>query len=132
MKDPAYITGAGTAANGSYASGTGVPIDALAGGDDFLAAYKAAGFKSDPTNYGPYAYDATTTVLQALKGVQIGTGKTAVSDARPAVVSAVQASDRAGVTGRVAFDAYGDALDPQFTLYQVSGSPAAWVALPAG
>ena len=35
-----------------------------------------------------------------------------------------------GKSGRVAFDAYGDTRDPQFTLYQVKGSPLAWTALP--
>ncbi|HEX5586532.1 MAG TPA: branched-chain amino acid ABC transporter substrate-binding protein [Acidimicrobiia bacterium] len=129
MNDPAYISKAGAAAAGTYASGTGVPMDTLANGDEFLAAYNKAGYKDAPTNYGPYSYDATNAVLNALPAI-LGTAKSIPSTARAAVVAAVQATDVEGLTGRVAFDTYGDALDPQFTLYQVSGTPAAWVALP--
>jgi branched-chain amino acid transport system substrate-binding protein len=134
MNDPAYIAAAGAAADGTYASATGVPIDTLANGAEFRAAYAQAGFRSDPTNYGPYAYDATNTVLTALRAIAAratGTKQGAQklpADARRSVVAAVQAADTAGLTGRIAFDEYGDTLDPQFTLYQVAGSPAAWVA----
>jgi branched-chain amino acid transport system substrate-binding protein len=137
INDPAYITGAGSAAAGTYASGTGLPIEQLANGDDFLAAYAAGGYKSDPTNYGPYAYDATNAVLATLpaiiaQGTSGGSVKSATklpSDVRRAVVTALQATDMAGITGRVAFDSYGDTLDPQFTLYRVGGSPPTWTAI---
>jgi branched-chain amino acid transport system substrate-binding protein len=130
MNDPAYISKAGAAAVGTYASGTGVPIDTLANGDEFLAAYAKAGYKDAPTNYGPYSYDAANAVLASLPTI-LGSAKSIPSGARRSVVAAVQATDTAGLTGRVAFDVYGDTLDPQFTLYQVGGTPAAWVALPA-
>ncbi|MFI5047679.1 MAG: ABC transporter substrate-binding protein, partial [Acidimicrobiia bacterium] len=137
INDPAFIAGAGPGATGTYASGTGLPIEQLANGDEFLAAYAAGGFKSEPTNYGPYAYDATNAILNALPSILAassakGTVKSATklpSGIRRAVVDAVQSTDAAGLTGRVAFDQYGDTLDPQFTLYRVAGSPASWAAV---
>ena len=72
MNDPSYITGAGAAAAGSYASGVGVPLAQLPGAAKFLAEYKAAGFTTQPSDYGPYAYDAANAVIatlqKALKG----------------------------------------------------------------
>lgn len=128
INDPAYVTGAGAASAGSYASGVGVPLETLAGADEFLAAYGAAGYKSDPTDYGPYAYDAANTVTAALAPLLAGK-KAVAGDVRSKLVTAIQATDRVGLTGRIQFDAYGDTRDPQFTLSKVAGSPLAWVAL---
>ena len=66
MNDPAYVSGAGFASGDSYASGVGLPLETLAGADEFLAAYRAAGNTSDPTDYGPYAYDAANSVIDVL------------------------------------------------------------------
>jgi branched-chain amino acid transport system substrate-binding protein len=130
MNDPAYISGSGQAGDGSYASGVGVPIETLPGADQFLAAYSAAGFTTDPTDYGPYSYDATNAVIAALKPLL--KGRSSIPSAtRAKVVAGLQRTDTAGITGQVAFDQYGDTKDPRFTLYQVQGSPAMWVALPA-
>lgn len=130
MNDSAYVTATGQAGDGSYASGVGVPIETLPGADQFIAAYSAAGFTTDPTDYGPYAYDATNTVIAALKPIL--KGRTSIpSDARSQVVSRVQRTDTTGLTGRIAFDQYGDTRDPRFTLYRVEGAPASWVPLPA-
>jgi branched-chain amino acid transport system substrate-binding protein len=130
INDPEYITGAGPAADGSYASGVGVPIETLPGADEFLAAYSAAGFTTDPTDYGPYAYDAANVVIDALKPLLAG-AKSIPSGTRAKVVAGVQRADSTGLTGQVEFDAYGDVLAPRFTLYRVAGSPAAWVAVEA-
>jgi hypothetical protein len=42
-------------------------------------------------------------------------------------VSGLQSSKATGVTGKIAFDKYGDAVAPKFTLYRVAGSPPRWV-----
>jgi ABC-type branched-subunit amino acid transport system substrate-binding protein len=95
----------------------------------FLAAYDAAGFSSAPTDYGPYAYDATNSVLATLQSYL--KGKTSLrSGARARVVSGLQKIDTTGVGGAIKFDKYGDIADPTFTMYIVSGSPPAWTALP--
>ena len=128
INDPAFITSAGPAAQGSYASGVGLPLAEIPGGEKFSAAYKAAGFKTEPSDYGPYAYDATNAVIAALSKPLAGKRKLP-SDIRAQVVARLQATDANGVTGPVAFDAYGDTLNARFTQYRVEGTPLAWTPL---
>jgi branched-chain amino acid transport system substrate-binding protein len=125
MNDPAYITGAGDAAAGSYASGVGVPLATVPGASTFLAAYDAAGFSAAPTDYGPYAYDATNEIVSVL-GRVLGGKKSLPGSTRANVVKGLQQADATGVTGPVSFDRYGDTKNPEFTLYTVAGSPLAW------
>jgi branched-chain amino acid transport system substrate-binding protein len=125
MKDPAYITDAGEAAAGSYASTVGVPIASIPGADEFLAAYEESGFADDPTDFGLYAYDAAKTVIASLRSPLRGE-ETLPSKTRTVVVRGIQKADRTGVTGPIAFDTYGDIKSPAFTLYTVAGSPLAW------
>ena len=95
INDPAYITGAGPSAEGSYASGVGVPIANLPGAVKFRAAYKAAGYKAEPTDYGPYAYDATNLVIAALRKPLSGK-QTLPSSIRKEVVTRLQGTDAEG------------------------------------
>jgi branched-chain amino acid transport system substrate-binding protein len=125
MNDPAYIAGAGDDAAGSYASGVGVPLARLDGAAKFRAAYKAAGFSSKPTDYGPYAYDATNAIIAALRR-PLRDRKQLPANARALVVSGLQAGGTTGITGPVSFDDFGDATNPTFTLYRVEGTPLAW------
>jgi len=126
MNDPAFVSGAGAAAVGSYASGVGVPLAEQPGATKFLHAYRAARYTAAPSDYGPYAYDAANTVIASL-AKQLP-GKMALpAHVRTTILRDLQRAKRAGVTGTVAFDAYGDAVDPTFTLYKVAGSPPAWV-----
>jgi branched-chain amino acid transport system substrate-binding protein len=129
MNDPAYIAGAGPTATGSYASGVGVPLADIPGAATFLAAYQGQSFTDPPTDYGPYAYDATNAVLATLSKTLSGK-KSLPSDVRKKVVQGLQKTDTTGVTGGVSFDRFGDASAPKFTLYKVSGSPPAWNAVP--
>jgi len=125
MNDPAYITGAGSAAAGSYASGVGVPLAQIPGSKKFTAAYKRAGYASQPTDYGPYAYDAANTIIAVLKQ-QLARKSSLPSGVRAAVIHGIQKTKRTGVTGPIAFDRYGDIIGVSFTLYQVKGSTPAW------
>jgi branched-chain amino acid transport system substrate-binding protein len=125
MNDPEYISGAGPAAAGSYSSGVGRPLDTIPGAKKFLAAYKAAGFKDAPTNFGPYAYDATNMIINALKS-QLKGKSSLPNSARANVITGLQKERLNGVTGSLSFNAYGDEEDPTFTLYTVKGSPLAW------
>jgi branched-chain amino acid transport system substrate-binding protein len=129
MNDPAYITGAGAAAQGSLASTVGVPVGQLLQGPSFLAAYSAAGFTTSPSSYGPYAYDAANAVIDALAKT-LGGRTSLPSDLRTKMVRAIQATSRTGVTGHIAFDRYGDPASPTFTLYRVAGTPLAWTPVP--
>jgi branched-chain amino acid transport system substrate-binding protein len=125
MNDPEYIAGAGPDAEGSYASSVGVPLDQLDGAATFRAAYESAGFTSEPTNFGPYAYDAANAIIAALRKPLQGQ-KQLPKNARASVLSGLQAGGTTGITGPVSFDQYGDATSPTFTLYRVEGSPLAW------
>ena len=124
IKDDAYIEAAGADAEGDIASSIGAPIDELESAADYAAAYEAAGFDDPPSVFGPYAYDATNVIIDA--AAKALKGKSAVNKkARAAVVKSVQATDTEGITGRVAFDEYGDTVTKVFTIYQVTGG--AWV-----
>jgi ABC-type branched-subunit amino acid transport system substrate-binding protein len=111
------------------ASTVGVPVAMLPGYAAFSTAYQAAGLTTRPSDYGPYAYDAANVVINAL--AKILKGKTSLpKDLRRKLVAAVQKTNTKGLTGTVAFDAYGDAKAPTFTLYRVDGAPLSWTPQP--
>lgn len=112
IKDEAYITGAGPASNGDFASSVGAPIEAQPGGARFLADYQARGFAEPPSDFGPYAYDAANLIIAAVSRRGLD---------RAAIVADVQAANTNGVTGRLAFDAFGDTLHRVLTIYRVQG-----------
>jgi|SRR4051812_3862989 len=126
MNDPAYITGAGPAAAGSYASGVGQPINKIPGATKFLDAYQAARFKDAPTDFGPHAYDAANAIIAALKP-QLKGKSSLPKNVRAKVIAGLQDTKLSGATGPIEFDQYGDLLNPTFTLYTVGGSPLAWI-----
>jgi branched-chain amino acid transport system substrate-binding protein len=124
MKDMSYISKAGTkAADGDLASSVGVGL-ASPSTRPFLAAYEAAGYSDPPTDFGPYAYDATNVLLTA--AAEALDAQTGVSPAeRRDILARVQAIQTTGVTGAVSFDPYGDTNTKVLTLYRVSGEE--WV-----
>jgi branched-chain amino acid transport system substrate-binding protein len=108
IKDAAYISGAGASSEGDFASSLGAPLANLPGGPAFLAAYQRAGFSEPPSDFGAYAFDAANLILAA-----VGRRRNLIAD--------VQAANTQGVTGRLAFDAFGDTLNKVVTVYQVQG-----------
>jgi branched-chain amino acid transport system substrate-binding protein len=119
IKDDAYIQAAGANAEGDIASSIGAPIDQLAAAADYEAAYEAAGYDDPPSVFGPYAYDSANIIIDA--AAKALKGKSAVNKkARASVVKSVQATDTEGITGRIAFDDYGDTVTKVFTIYQVT------------
>lgn len=123
LKDDKYIQQAGAASDADLASTVGAPAGSLPSAQPFLDAYARAGFAEPPSDYGAYAYDAAQVVITAAAGAL--KGRAAVTpEARRAVVAAVQATDSTGVTGRLAFDAFGDTRAKVLTLYRVAGG--AW------
>ncbi|MBX3166017.1 MAG: branched-chain amino acid ABC transporter substrate-binding protein [Candidatus Eremiobacteraeota bacterium] len=124
IKDQAYITGAGPASNGDYASSVGAPIANQPRGAEFLSAYQAAGFAEPPSDFGPYAFDAAGLIIAAVdrRGFD-----------RTGVVAEVQGISGTGVTGPLSFDAFGDTRNKVVTLYRVEGGvfvPKTTVTLP--
>jgi branched-chain amino acid transport system substrate-binding protein len=125
MKDDAYIEASGSGSEGDFASSIGRPLAESTTARDFVAAYEDAGFEEDATDYGPYAFDAANTLIDAAADV-LADEEAVTSAVRDAVLDAVQATDAPGASGPVAFDEFGDTRAKVLTLYRVEDG--AWVA----
>ena len=117
-----YVKLAGKGATGDLATSVGAPTESLDAGKKFLDDYKAAGYSDPAEAYGAYAYDAGTAIIDAMK-VSLKDAKT-VEDARQGTIDAMKDVSFDGVTGKVAFDEYGDTTTRILTVYQVKGG--AW------
>ncbi len=118
--DAQYLT-TNPKAEGDLATNIGVAAEESAAGQDFLTRYRKADYPEAAGWYGPYAYDATWTLIEAVKAVVTANGGTLppAPDTRAKVPQAVTGVAFDGVTGRVAFDGNGDTLDRRLTLYSV-------------
>ena len=121
--DPTYINVAKQAAEGDYATSVGAPTDQLATAKAFVDAYNAAKYPDPYSAYGAYAYDAANVIIEALSKVLPDQSK--IDDAlRPKFRQAVQDGSIDGVTGKVAFDEFGDTTTRILTVYKVENG--AW------
>ena len=124
---PQFIKLAGDAAEGSYASLPGVPLDQMPGGKQFEARFVA---KYQPIQlYAPYCYDAVNVMIAAMQKAD------SVEPAK--YLPALASISHDGVTAIIQFDEKGDLKGGAITLYQVqqgkwhpletlgTGSPAA-------
>jgi branched-chain amino acid transport system substrate-binding protein len=125
MKDDAYIEGAGEDSEGDLASSIGRPLTESTTARDFVADYERAGFREDPSDFGPYAFDAATTIIDAAADALEGEDAV-TSSVRDAILESVQGVDATGASGPISFDQYGDTRTKVLTLYRVEGG--AWVA----
>ncbi|MFB6512812.1 bifunctional serine/threonine-protein kinase/ABC transporter substrate-binding protein [Streptomyces virginiae] len=118
--DAQYLT-TNPKAEGDLATNIGVAAEESAAGQDFLTRYRKADYPEAAGWYGPYAYDATWTLIEAVKAVVTANGGTLppAPDTRAKVPQAVTGVAFDGVTGRVAFDGNGDTLDRRLTVYSV-------------
>jgi branched-chain amino acid transport system substrate-binding protein len=121
--DPKYIALAGATATGDLATNVGAPTDSLPAGKTFLADYEKAGYKDPAGAYGAYSFDAANAIINALK-VSLKDAKDVVS-ARQATIDALGKVSFDGVSGKVAFDQYGDSVTRVLTVYKVAGGK--WV-----
>ncbi|MET9605206.1 ABC transporter substrate-binding protein [Streptomyces sp. NPDC006512] len=129
--DQQYLT-ANPKAEGDLATNIGAPAEESAAGQDFLDRYRGAGYPEAAGWYGPYAYDATWTLIEAVKAVVTANGGTLPGDARAKLPQAVATTAFDGVTGRVTFDGAGDAVNRRLTVYTVkAGSWATAYSGPA-
>jgi branched-chain amino acid transport system substrate-binding protein len=76
-------------------------------------------YSHPPSTYSRYAYNATTTLIRAIRQVNS-------TDVRQ-VVQALHQTRYAGLGGDIAFDQAGNRLDPVHTLYRAEG--AKWLPL---
>jgi branched-chain amino acid transport system substrate-binding protein len=93
----------------AYCTQPGLPLDKMPGGKDFNARFKKR-FNADVQIYAPYAYDAASAIVEAMK---------AANSFDPAKYAAhIGKVNFPGVIGTVAFDAKGDIKDGAVTVYQ--------------
>ncbi|MFD3940437.1 ABC transporter substrate-binding protein [Streptomyces sp. NPDC058611] len=127
--DQQYLT-ANPQADGDLATNIGAPAEESAAGREFLARYGKAGYPEAAGWYGPYAYDATWTLIEAVRALVAANGGTLPPDARAKLPQAVARSAFDGVTGSVAFDGAGDTVNHSVTVYAVDDG--SWVTAPSG
>ncbi|MCX4525327.1 MULTISPECIES: branched-chain amino acid ABC transporter substrate-binding protein [unclassified Streptomyces] len=121
IQDPAFITASGEANEGDLSTSIGYPVEKLPTAKTFIADYAAGGYKDPYAAYGGYSYDAGWAVVQAVKNVVAANGGKLPTDARAKVVEALAKVSFEGVTGKVAFDEFGDTTNKQLTVYKVEG-----------
>jgi branched-chain amino acid transport system substrate-binding protein len=93
----------------AYCTQPGLPLEKMPGGKDFNARFKKR-FNADVQIYAPYAYDAASAIIEAMK---------AANSSDPAkYAAAIGKVNFPGVIGTVAFDAKGDIKDGAVTVYQ--------------
>jgi branched-chain amino acid transport system substrate-binding protein len=109
---------AGDAGEGHYCSLPGVPLEKMPGGKAFMDKYKAK-FNIDIQLYAPYAYDAASVMIDAMKRAN------SVEPAK--ILAELPKTAFEGVTAKIAFDEKGDVKDAAITLYQAKGGK--WEAL---
>ncbi|MBT9257260.1 branched-chain amino acid ABC transporter substrate-binding protein [Phycicoccus sp. MAQZ13P-2] len=112
-----FIKLAGSTATGDLATSVGAPTDQLESAKAFVQAYDAAGYAEPYEAYGAYAYDAANSIINALK-TSLASADSAEA-ARQATVQAMSSVSFDGVTGKVAFDEYGDTTSKVLTVYAV-------------
>ncbi len=123
--DPKYITLAGKTSDNDLATSVGAPIDTLESAKKFVSDYNAAGYKEPYAAYGGYAFDAANAIINALKDSLKSASD--VESARQATIDALGKVSFDGVTGKVAFDQYGDTTSKVLTVYKVAGGKWATV-----
>jgi branched-chain amino acid transport system substrate-binding protein len=120
-----FIKLAGATANGDLATSVGAPTDTLPSATAFVEAYKAAGFQEPYEAYGAYAFDAANAIIAALK-TSLASADSAEAARQPTIDAMANVSFD-GVTGKVAFDEFGDTTSKVLTVYEVKGDK--WEAI---
>lgn len=98
------------AAERTLAIKPGIPLDRIASGRKFVEEYRRAGYREPYGAYGPYAYDATGIILQALRQVGPDRGK---------LVDAIRSIRYRGILGEITFDQEGQTRLVAVTRYVV-------------
>lgn len=119
--DPTFIKLAGSSATGDLATSVGAPVEDLPSAKEFVADYKAAGYKEPYAAYGGYSYDSAWAIIEAVKKVVDDNDGKLPDDARAKITEAMQNVSFDGVTGKVSFDEFGDTTNKQLTVYSVEG-----------
>lgn len=94
----------------AYCTQPGLPLDQMPGGKTFVERYKKRFNNLDVQIYAPYAYDAASALVEAMKLAN------STDPAKYASSTSKVSFD--GVIGKVAFDAKGDIKGGAVTVYQ--------------
>lgn len=108
-------------AQGDIATSVGKPVEELDSAKKFIADYKTAGYKDAYEAYGGGTYDATWSIIEAVKIAVADNNGKLPDNARVKVLEAMSKVKFDGVTGPVSFDEYGDTTNTMMTAYQVDG-----------
>ncbi|MFJ1706338.1 branched-chain amino acid ABC transporter substrate-binding protein [Kitasatospora sp. NPDC088346] len=124
-----YIKAAGPSSDGDLASNPGISVEGLASAFTFLDEYQKAGHAETPGPFGPYAYDSTWALIEAVGRARQGkkTASGSGAELRKSVAEAVPDVDFFGVTGDVSFDEFGDTRNQVASIYQVQ--KGSWTAI---
>ncbi|HET9020862.1 MAG TPA: branched-chain amino acid ABC transporter substrate-binding protein [Ornithinibacter sp.] len=120
-----YMSLAGATADGDLATSVGAPTETLPSAKAFVDAYNAGGYADPYEAYGAYSYDAANAIIAALK-TSLASADSAEA-ARQATVDAMSKVSFDGVTGKVAFDEFGDTTTRVLTVYGVKDGK--WAAV---
>lgn len=82
----------------------------LPAAQEFGKRYKAR-FNQDVELYAPFVYDAALAMIKAIHDAN--------SLDRKRIVDSLAKVTMTGVTGKIAFDPYGDLIKPPYTLFEV-------------
>jgi branched-chain amino acid transport system substrate-binding protein len=129
--DPTYIKLAGPGrAQGDMATSVGAPLATLASAKKFISDYQSEGYKEPYAAYGGYSYDAAWAIIEAVKAVVAANDGKLPKQPRSQVVDAMSKVSFEGVTGKVAFDEFGDTVNKQLTVNLAKGGR--WAAVKSG
>ena len=118
IKSAAYHDGLGKdLAEGSLSFIEGAPWEKLPGGLNFIAKYSQAKYAEPPEAYGPFAFAATTLIMDAIE--KVGPDRKKVRDA----LNSTQNADT--IIGKVTFDDHRQNIVPLISKYVVQDNK--WV-----
>ncbi|NUP16537.1 MAG: branched-chain amino acid ABC transporter substrate-binding protein [Streptomyces sp.] len=106
-------------AEGDLATSVGKPVEQLDSAKTFIKDYEAAGYEDAYEAYGGLTYDATWSIIEAVKLAVEGNDGKVPSDGRKAVLDAMAKVKFDGVTGTISFDEFGDTTNHTMTAYKV-------------
>jgi branched-chain amino acid transport system substrate-binding protein len=108
----AFITAAGPElAEGTVTFFDCPPISKMTGGKMFMDAYKAAGYSEPPEAYGPFAFAATTLVMETIE--KVGPDRAKITEGLKTV------KDVPSIIAPITFDDHGQNITPLTTKYVV-------------
>jgi branched-chain amino acid transport system substrate-binding protein len=87
------------------------PISKMTGGKMFMDAYKAAGYSEPPEAYGPFAFAATTLVMETIE--KVGPDRAKITEGLKTV------KDVPSIIAPITFDDHGQNITPLTTKYVV-------------